>query len=122
MSGKYFKLALNHQSLIDAVKWASGNSLSLQIEAPQTVTMELRSQENKHRLLLHLINYNYEKEAVNNIHICMRVPQDKSVQQIQLLSPDKKDTETISFQQKNGEVSFVIPLLMVYDLAVIRLQ
>lgn len=122
MSGKYFKLALNHQALIDAVKWASGNSLSLQIEAPQTVTMELRTQENKHRLLLHLVNYNYEKEAVNNIHICMSVPQNKSVQQIRLLSPDKKETETITFQQKNGEVSFIIPQLMVYDLAVIRLQ
>ncbi|MBO9592100.1 MAG: hypothetical protein J7599_04265 [Niabella sp.] len=122
MSGKYFRLAKNHQQLIDAVQWASGNGLSLQVEAPETVTMELVKQEEQHRLLLHLVNFNYKNAGVENIGVVLKIPDGKKIQQVTVLSPDAKTTSTPAFRQENGMLHFTVPQLVLYDLVVVRFK
>jgi len=122
MSGKYFRLAKNHRQLMDAVQWASGNSLSIQIEGPETVTMELVKQETQSRLLLHLVNFNYQNAGVENINVALKIPDGKKTRQVTVLSPDSKTTSTPAFRQEKGILRFTVPQLALYDLMVIRYQ
>ncbi|MGN7783694.1 hypothetical protein ACTJIJ_04180 [Niabella sp. 22666] len=123
MAGPYFKLAKNHQQLIDAVQWASRNNLSLYIEGPETVTMELVKQEKKNRLLLHLVNFNYEKAVAENIKLSLRIPEGKKVQRLTLLSPDRKTVAgNLNFKQEKGMIQFTIPQVKLYELAAIELK
>ncbi|WP_300598729.1 hypothetical protein [Niabella sp.] len=122
MSGKSFQLAKNHRQLIEAVQWASGNGLSLQVEAPETVTMELVKQEERNRLLLHLVNFNYENAGVEHINVSLKIPDGKKIQAIKILSPDRKTSDTVAFQQEKGSVQFTVPKLALYDLVEIRFR
>ncbi|MCF3109886.1 beta-galactosidase [Niabella sp. CC-SYL272] len=120
MSGKYFRLAKNHRQLIEAIRWASGDALSIEVEAPETVTMELVKQENRNRLLLHLVNFNYQNSGVENIKVASTIPGGKKIQQVRVLSPDGKTSNTPAFQQEKGRVHFTVPQLKLYNLVVIR--
>ncbi|MFT4094306.1 MAG: beta-galactosidase [Niabella sp.] len=122
MFGQYFKLAKNHDQLIDAVTWASKNNLSLHIEGSETVTMELVKQDDKNRIILHLVNFNYKKAAAENLKVSLKIPEGKKVQKITLLSPDSKTIATPAFSQKGTTLLFDISRVALYGLSVIQLK
>lgn len=119
----YYKLARNHEQLINAISWAAGAPLSFHVNAPETVTAEFLKQDDKNRLLLHLVNFNYKKGAVQNIQVKVQAPAGKKVKDINLLSPDATSTANgISFKEEQGSIQFTIPQLALYDLVVIQLK
>ncbi|TZF83645.1 hypothetical protein FW774_09215 [Pedobacter sp. BS3] len=122
MSGKYLKLPLNNQELIESVKWASGDNLSLYIDGPETVTMELTEKTDKSAMLLHLVNFNYQKSAVQNIHVDVKVPAGKKVKQVMILSPDNTSENVIPFKENSNRATFTVPQLAVYDVVVMKLK
>ncbi len=77
MSSRFWKLPVNSKEMIESVKWASGNSLSINIEAPLTVTMELNLKEDKSALILHLLNFDSRNPSVKNIKVDAQVPEGK---------------------------------------------
>lgn len=122
-SGKYLKLPVNYAALLDAVEWASGNNLSVHIDAPQTVTMELNEQPDKNDMVLHLVNYNYLKAPVQNIKVAAKIPAGKKLRAIKLLSPDTAASDqTLTFTTNKGEAVFTVPQLTVYDVVVMQYQ
>ena len=122
MSGKYLKLPLNNQELIESVKWASNDNLSLHIDGPETIAMELYEKNDKSALLLHLVNYDYTKPAVQNIHIDVKIPVGKKVKQVMVLSPDNTSENMIPFKENSNRVTFTVPQLAVYDVVVVKLK
>ena len=122
MTCKYWKLPVNCKELIESVKWASGDSLSLGIEAPQTVTMELTQKKDKSALILHLVNFNTGNPSVKNIKVDMKVPDGKRVSQITIMTPDGRADEILQFQESGKHSIFNVPELSVYDLVVMKLQ
>ena len=123
MLSKYWKLPLNYLEMADAVKWAAGNDLSIVVEAPLTVTMELTEQEDKDKMMLHLINYNvWREKLVRNIGVSLKIPQGKQVKELQLLSPEWDGSESVPFTVREGRVDFTVPHLATYDLVVIKLN
>ncbi len=117
MTDQYWKLPENWEGLVDAVRWAAGGRLTLEVKAPLTVTVELLSQPETGRLLLHLINYDVERTPeVKDIQVRVRRP-DK-VREITVVSPERppeKVTPTI----RGGELAFTISSLKGYSVAVI---
>ena len=77
MSSRYWKLPVNWKELIESVQWASVNNLSVSVEAPLTVTMELTQKEDKSALMLHLVNYDLKKLPIQNIKVDVQVPDGK---------------------------------------------
>ncbi len=71
------------------------------------------------RQLLHLVNYD-DKHAVSNIPVVLRVPAEKRIASVTLLSPDPGVGQSISCRQQGGELSFTIPRLEVYDLVIVE--
>lgn len=122
MTSQYWKLPVNWKELIESLQWATDNSLSLSIEAPLTVTMELTQKEDKSTLFLHLLNFNTEKDQlVKDISVGLRIPKGKQVNELLMLTPDRKGSESLPFNVKDGRVVFKVPRLEVYNLVVIKL-
>ncbi|HMH22503.1 MAG TPA: hypothetical protein VK563_12040 [Puia sp.] len=121
MASPYWKLPINWKELIGSVQWAAGNNLSLSIEAPLTVTMELTGKEDKTALMLHLLNYDISGPALDNIKVDLQIPQGSRVKEIIMMTPDGKD-ETLPFKENEKGVAFTVPRLAVYDMIIIKLR
>jgi glycosyl hydrolase family 42 (putative beta-galactosidase) len=122
MTSQYWKLPVNWKELIETVQWASVNNLSLSIEAPITVTMELTHKEDKNSLILHLVNFDHKNSSVQNIKVDVLVPEGKKVTQIKVLTPDGRDDEILQFKKSGKQAVFTVPLLTIYDIVVINLE
>lgn len=100
----------------------SGTDLSIDVQAPLTVTIELTEQEDKDKMMLHLINYNIRREElVKDINVSLRIPKGKQVKELLLLTPDREGSESLPFTVKDGRAVFKVPHLEVYDLVVVKL-
>ena len=122
MASLYWKLPVNWKELIGAVKWASGNNLSVAVEAPLSVTMELVQKEDRSAMVLHLLNFDYRHSPVKNIKVDLQIPAGKQVAQVNVLTPDGNNDEILQFKEKENRVLFTVPRLDVYNMIVIKLE
>jgi hypothetical protein len=120
MISQYWKLPLNWHELIDAVKWAAGGELSLDVQAPPHVAAELIDQKN--RVLVHLLNYAAESGPVSGkIAVRVAIPQGRKVGTAYLISPDHP-VESLEVAMRGNRAQFVAPRLDTYGVAVLELQ
>lgn len=123
MTSQYWKLPLNSRELVDDVRWAAGGRLSLEVTAPPTVAAELVEQKQKGEMIVHLLNYDVARiPSVRQIGIDLRLPKGKKATMVSLISPDAASTLSLPFVPKNGRVSFTVPSLKTYSLAIVQLQ
>ena len=122
MTSEYWKLPVNAEELIAAVRWAAGGNLSLDVKAPPTVTAELLRQEKTGAMVVHLINYDaLQHPVVNGVVVSVQIPDGKKVERISLLSPDEDKSLTIAPRLKGQRAEFTVPRLATYSLVVINL-
>jgi len=122
MTSQYWKLPLNWKELIASVKWASDNNLSLNVEAPQTVTAELIQKDDKSLLMLHLVNFEYKKGSVKNIKVDLQVPEGKKVVRVTVITPDGRNDEILPFRENGQSIDYTVPGLLIYNLIVMKLE
>ena len=123
MTSAYWKLPVNEQELMEAVKWAAGQRLWLEVKGPPTVTAELMEQKQKGELVLHLLNYDVVRTpSVSNIDVSLQITQGKKVKSVSLLSPDEQTPITLPATARDGRAGFIIPRLQTYDLVVVQLE
>ena len=108
--------------MIDAVRLAVRSDLSVSVESPASVTMELTEKEDHSALLVHLVNFN-DKETVSNIHINLRIPGKRKIKDLAIISPDSIPQQRIPFLPKGKNmISFTVGQLQTYDVIVARLE
>ena len=125
MSFQYWKLPLNWQEIIEAVRCAVGGKFSLEVEAPTTlaVTAEIMQQPAKNRRLVHLLNYAApEGLTVSGVRVEVELPESKHARQVTLLSPDGSEPIAIPIQTSQNRARFTVPSLKTYTLAVLDLE
>lgn len=122
MTSQYWKLPVNWKELIESVKWASDNSISINIDAPATVTMELIQKEDKSSLILHLLNFDPKTPSLKNIKVDVHVPDGKKVSKVTVMTPDGRNDDTLQFKENGKRLAFSVPQLLTYDLVVIKLD
>lgn len=124
MTSEYWHLPENWRELIESVRWAADGSLSVEITAPDTVTMELLDQRPAGNRILHLLNYNVDREAeVRDIHVRLTVPDARQVSTVRLLTPDGDGEEMeLPYERDEDAIAFNVPSLQVYDLVIVELQ
>jgi len=123
MTSTYWKLPLNRAELIESVKWAAGGELLLDIDAPQAIAIEITQKNDQSCIMLHLLNYNsLRNQNIENIRVSLRLPADRKADGIKVLSPDSDSVEAIDFNNEDKNVSFTIPKLQTYNVAVIKLK
>jgi len=113
-------LPVNWPELVEAVKWACNDNLSLEIQAPLTVVMNLYEKKDKDQLMLHLVNFG--REMIRDIPVELKVPEGKKAQSVTLISTDNPQTVSVRFTREKGKINFRVPELELYDLLVIQLD
>jgi hypothetical protein len=120
MTSQYWMLPVNWAEMIDAVKWAAGRPLSLEVQGPLTVTAELLRAPQAGGWVLHLINYDVARHpTVKDIHIRVDAQEIGKVREISLHSPDLNDVRSLPFTVSEGQVRFSVPMLETYSLVTI---
>ena len=107
----------NRAELLEAVRWAAGGPLQVEVKAPETVTMSLYAQPTGRRLL-HLVNYD-EANSVHDIEVTLQLPEEKSRVTVSLLSPDLEGAQTLTADLTGRALRFTVPQLNLYSLLVI---
>jgi len=123
MRSHYWKLPINWKELIGSVKWAGFGELTIETDAPETVTIELTEKQDQSSIMLHMLNYNVDQDTViKNIRIDLKISGGREISEAEMLSPDLKNPRNLNFQFTQNLVSFTVPELRVYDLIVIHLK
>jgi hypothetical protein len=107
----------NGAELLEAVGWAAGGRMQVEVKAPETVTMSLCAQPNGRRLL-HLVNYD-QGHPISDIEVGMPCPSGKGITSVRWLAPDSDEAPTLAAEQVGGALRFTVPRLEVYGLIVI---
>jgi hypothetical protein len=121
ISSSLWKLPLNNDELVAAVKWAADGRISVTVEAPAWVTLELARQDASNTWLLHLVNYNPARRA-DNIPVDFRIPVGFRLKAVELRTPESGESRTLDVRVANGMAHLVVPSLGVYDLILFRLE
>jgi hypothetical protein len=119
VSNKYWKMPENSEELLDAIKWASKDNITLAIDSPDYVAAELLKQKDTGKFMLHFVNYN-ANETCSDIGVDIRMPENKNGFTITLYSPDMKEPVSLSYKYADNKLSFTVPEIKKYDLIVIQ--
>jgi hypothetical protein len=122
MTSEYWKLPVNRDELVDAVRWASSGRLTLEVHgAPLTVTVNLLRQRSSGALQVHCVNFDIGgNPEVENIKVSVRLPEGKSAPQVRVHSPDQSETQSITPVIRDGTLECELPRLQFYSLLEIR--
>ncbi len=108
-----------NDDIFGAVRQACANKLSLSVQAEPGLCSELTEQPG--RRLVHLVNYRTD-DPVKNITINLRLPAERHVQDISLASPEREHDIKLSFKEQAGIVTFTVPQVSIYEIAVVTLK
>ena len=111
------------EQLKDAVTWAAGGELSLEVKAPKYVVAELLQQDKLDELIVHLVNFNViEEPVVENVEIDLGIPEGMSIKRVSLLCAEDSGTQTrdLRFKTDNNRIRFTVPELNAYAMLIIK--
>ena len=113
------KVEKAYAALRDAMR--PGSPL-VQTDAPRTLWINVWKDVEGHRVALHMVNYDvdmqrHEFRPARNVRITLRLP-DFDFNRVFLLAPDAPAAD-IPFERKGGAVSFRVPLVRCYAVAVL---
>jgi hypothetical protein len=101
--------------ILNAIRKACGNELTLSVQAEHGLCTELTEQAGRH--LLHLVNY--RPESIKNIRVTLKLPVGRHAKTVTLLSPERQNDCILTFKNINGRIEFTVPEVRTYEIAVI---
>ena len=116
--------------LLEATDRACGGELSLSIKAkskPRVTALEKQGvplglcaelTEQPHRRLVHLVNYR-DDGPIDDVEVNLRLPAGRKAKAVELASPEHEDDRAVPFEQQPGVVTFTVPEVGVYEIAVV---
>jgi len=118
---RLWKLPRNYADLVSAVRWAADDRLTVSVDAPLHVTMELAHQQSTNTFLLHLVNFNM-KTRVSDVLVRFRVPAGFHLEDVSVESPDWDGKQRVPFKTQDDVATLTVPQLQVYDLVLLKLR
>jgi hypothetical protein len=106
-------------NVVDAICRACDNRLSVSIQAQAGLCAELTEQPG--RRLVHLVNYRLN-DPVQDVSVRLLLPAGRRVKAVRLVSPERQNDLEASFQERDGVVTFGVPQVNVYEIAVVTMQ
>jgi len=108
-----------NDNILDAVRRACANQLSLSLQAEPGLCSELTEQPG--RRLIHLVNYRADNPT-KNIKISLRLPAESHVKAVTLVSPEREHGLEMTFKEQAGVVTFAVPQVSIYEIAVVTMK
>ncbi len=103
--------------LLDAVRGAWPDKLTLAVDGPTGLCCEVTGQPGKR--LVHLVNYRQDGPA-RDVRVQLRVPD--TVRGLTLASPGRDGESSLTYEQTGDSVRFTVPEVAVYEIAVITFR
>jgi hypothetical protein len=117
---EFWKRPKNWQDLVDAISWAAGENLPVSVTAPDFVAMNLLEQFAKQRRIIHLVNYNTEKNpSVASIAIRCATPKGNPATAVWFYALNADHGKPIDFQVEGLEAVFTVPVLQTYGVVTV---
>jgi hypothetical protein len=108
-----------NDNVVRAIRRACDDRLSVSIRAVPGLCSELTEQPG--RRLVHLVNYNADN-PVKDVSVRLRLPSGRRVKAVTLISPERQSNLEVSFKEMGGLVTFGVPQVCVYEIAVVTMQ
>jgi hypothetical protein len=108
-----------NDNVVDAIRRACDNRLSVSIQAGAGLCSELTEQPG--RRCVHLVNYRAD-DPVRDVSARLLLPPGRRVKSITLVSPERRSDLEVSFQERDGLATFSVPQVDVYEIAVVTMQ
>ena len=108
----------NWKDLLEAVRWAAGGRLSVEVEAPPSFIVEVRRQTEPDRLLIHLLNF----ESVSpgpDLRVSVAIPEFARPARCIELSPEEPEGREVHFESDDDGIAFEVSGVEKYRLVVI---
>ncbi len=105
--------------LMTAVRRSSGHAPSLSVDGPPGVCAELTRQSN--RRMVHLVNYRGDEPA-RGLRAEVALMPGQRARSVVLVSPEQPAARALAFRQKGATVTFTVPEVRVYEIAVVEFQ
>jgi hypothetical protein len=105
--------------VVEAIRRACGGQFSLLVDAEPGLCAELTEQAG--RRLVHLVNYRSDR-AVKDTKTHVRLPAGRGVQSVRLAGPGHEADVKLPFSEEDGVVTFTVPEVDVYEIAVITME
>jgi hypothetical protein len=117
----YWKRPKNWQEIVDAVIWAARGDLPVDVAGPEYLVVNLVTQPEKRRMVLHLVNYNARTNpSTGPVKVVWRPPDGRGGTEVRLISADAGTPELLTATAGASGVSFTIPEIRTYLMAVLR--
>jgi hypothetical protein len=117
---RFWKLPKNAPEITEAVRWASGGDIPAEVTGPAYLVSNLVEQTDKHRMMLHLVNYNAKKVgALEPVPVVCRLPKGQTAKEVRIYSPDEEGSRAVETKTNASEVRFSVPV-KTYAIAVIN--
>ena len=66
---------------------------------------------------------NYRGDGVlKDISVRLHLPEGNRVKQVTLVSPERDDTLSVPFQEEAGSLTFTVPQVGVYEIAIVKMD
>lgn len=105
--------------VLDAIGRTLANERSLSAEGPPGLCAELTEQAG--RRLVHLVNYRLD-DPPEGIATLVRLPAGRKAKAVTLASPQREADLELPFEQEGDFVTFTVPKVAIYEIAVIAAE
>jgi hypothetical protein len=120
IDARFWRMPKNTRDIAAEVRWAARDNIPVQVAGPAYLVSNLVEQPEKHRMMLHLVNYNAKNAAsLEPVPVVCRLPRGQIAKGVTVYSPDSGTPFTPETRNGTGVVSFAVPL-KTYSIAVVR--
>lgn len=121
VDNRYWHLPQNADEILEALKWCVGGRFSVELETGANVVIEIAKREQPPLLILHVVNYDLGDERTG-VPASIEVPVGSRAVAVRFLDPTEGVEQEVPFDVSGNRVSFELPRVMIYSIAVIDLR
>ncbi|HEV2492485.1 MAG TPA: beta-galactosidase trimerization domain-containing protein [Terriglobia bacterium] len=115
ISNRFWKLPKNWQEIVDSVRWAASDEISLKVSGPDYLVANLVEQSDKRRRVVHLVNYDARNApSIHSIEVECHMPSGASAKRVSLYSVDADAPSVLDFTARAPAVVFTVPEVRTY--------
>jgi hypothetical protein len=112
--------------ILNAVRQGCADELSLSVQTEAGPELGVELTEQAGRRLVHMVNYRSDKPGkktpVKNIVIRLSLPAGRHARTVCLASPERKHDLELPFKEQDGLVTFTVPEVKIYEIAVVTMK
>jgi hypothetical protein len=123
IDNRFWKNPKNAGQLLDAVRWAARDALPVEVVAPRSVVVNLVSQPEKRRSMLHMVNYDARQtKLLTKVAVKLRLPDGAKSAHASVVSTDAAGTTPLRIETDATGVRFTVPRLGTYAIVEVDWQ